>query len=436
MSQFGWTSQLCPFQQLPSPKRLAQRLPHHAVSSALCGTLGSSMPLRFAIATFRLAAPSVSRPTTMGKAMSPKQAALCYFYRKPPAGSGAKPQKFVGIPKLVGGKPLLTVSAVKWAVYNFHNKSAPRGRPAGWRKTTKAEDQRIVKSFKKVRQPLGCGVEFQDVLRDLPDALRKKISKKTLGRRLAEKGFTPQEKKAGDDEGELWRQTRLSFAKRHRSKSELQWINRVQAVGDYWEAIFYPPGMKTRHKIKRAPRTIMSKAERNKAAFQKPRRKIFKLAEFKKSARKAKVFGLTTAIGNSLVLPAPLNPTTSDWAKMVPRIAEFLQGEFPQRTSFTLLLDGEKIFHTDEAKRKMEQHGLRILPDWPPNSPDLNPQENVWSTAKKLLRKAEQKGDTFSVFKRRVIHAATSFPNKDALVPSLHKRMALCIAKKGYNIGK
>ena len=135
-------------------------------------------------------------------------------------------------------------------------------------------------------------------------------------------------------------------------------------------------------------------------------------------------------------MPSPLHPKASDWAKLVPRIAEFLQGEFPERDFSTLLLDGEKIFHAEEAKRKMEQHGLRVLPDWPPNSPDLNPQENAWSTAKVLLRKAERKGDTFTVFKRRVVHAANSFPNKGALVPSLRKRVALCIAKKGYNIGK
>ena len=84
---------------------------------------------------------------------------------------------------------------------------------------------------------------------------------------------------------------------------------------------------------------------------------------------------------------------------MIPRVAGFLQAEFPDMTSHTILLDGEPLLHTDEAKTKMASNGLRVLPDWPAHSPDLNPQENVWSWAKKELRRAERKSDTFAVFK-------------------------------------
>lgn len=144
---------------------------------------------------------------------------------------------------------------------------------------------------------------------------------------------------------------------------------------------------------------------------------------------------MTTSNGNSLVLPSKLYPKQEDWVRMVPRIADFLRGEFPGRTSFTLLLDGEKIIHTTMAKAAMEEHGLRVLPDWPANSPDLNPQENVWSWAEADLRKAERKSDSFSVFKRRLIHSTRCYPSKKKLVPSMCERMALCLKKKGYNIG-
>ncbi len=84
----------------------------------------------------------------------------------------------------------------------------------------------------------------------------------------------------------------------------------------------------------------------------------------------------------------------------------------------------------------MQQHGLRILPGWPAHSPDLNPQENVWSWVNDDLRKSERKADTFSVFKRRILQSTHRYPNKAALVPGLCSRMSKCTQKKGYNIRK
>ena len=77
-----------------------------------------------------------------------------------------------------------------------------------------------------------------------------------------------------------------------------------------------------------------------------------------------------------------------------------------------------------------------MLPAWPSRSPDLSPQENVWAWVEDRLRKVEKKQDTFSVFKRRIVELAKAYPNKEALIPSMAKRVAKCIRRKGANIGK
>ena len=75
----------------------------------------------------------------------------------------------------------------------------------------------------------------------------------------------------------------------------------------------------------------------------------------------------------------PLHPTANDWIKVVKnRIGPFMQAEYPERTWKTILLDGESLLHTEEAKAVMREWGLRVLPEWSPNSPDLNPKENYF----------------------------------------------------------
>ena len=172
----------------------------------------------------------------------------------------------------------------------------------------------------------------------------------------------------------------------------------------------------------------MSKSEKNKPAFLKPRKHVFSRQAFKR-ARKAKVFGMTTSSGKVLVTPSPLNPKSSDWIKILQsKVVPFLREAFPRRRTFVLLLDGEKIFHTEEAEAARKRAGVKLLPDWPSFSPDLNPQGE--------LRRKEHKSDSFSVFRRRIIAASKDYPASEKLVPSLAERVAECLRRKGANVGK
>ena len=84
----------------------------------------------------------------------------------------------------------------------------------------------------------------------------------------------------------------------------------------------------------------------------------------------------------------------------------------------------------------MAELGIQVLKHWPPYSPDLNPQENVWPWIEKRLRQSEQKGGTFGVFKQRLTRAAAAYPDAERLVASLAKRMRGCVDRQGAMIGK
>ena len=134
-----------------------------------------------------------------------------------------------------------------------------------------------MKSFLKVRQPLGARVDARDVYNDLPDALRIKVCLRTVRERLKDKGFIMQDKLTKDDMGEAWRMKRMEFCRKHLSKSPSQWANFVQAVGDFRYFTYYPRNLKKRYLVKSCTQTIMRKGERrNKPAFFRPRKQIFK----------------------------------------------------------------------------------------------------------------------------------------------------------------
>jgi hypothetical protein len=83
----------------------------------------------------------------MGKHIDEKTKALCYFYRHPPPQSGIQATPYTKIPSLIPCTPRLRVHQVRNAVQTFHLKKKTRGRAKGFRKTTPAEDQLIMRIF-------------------------------------------------------------------------------------------------------------------------------------------------------------------------------------------------------------------------------------------------------------------------------------------------
>ena len=87
--------------------------------------------------------------------------------------------------------------------------------------------------------------------------------------------------------------------------------------------------------------------------------------------------------------------------------------------------------HTDEAVAVMRDWGLRALPHWPPHSPDLNPQENLWGWVEQALREEEQRSDTFDDFKRKLLGVARRYPSAEKLIPSMKGRMLEVLKRRG-----
>ena len=99
--------------------------------------------------------------------------ALCYAHRHPLPG--VKKTKLEDLQKLLKKKDGSTpsISAIAEAAESFTQPKLKRGRKKGWRKTTKAEDKKLMVVFHKARPP-GCGIDSRELHKKLPKNLRAK----------------------------------------------------------------------------------------------------------------------------------------------------------------------------------------------------------------------------------------------------------------------
>ncbi len=138
------------------------------------------------------------------------------------------------------------------AAITFLDDKGHRGRLSGSNKTTKKEDKDSVSTFLKVRPP-GHGVDSRVVHKALPQKLQKNVSRRTIIRRLAAKGYTPQKKLNKNDPGHSHKLKGIAFCRKHRDKNYPKWQYHLQAVGDFKEFTWYPKELQGKFQKLRAP---------------------------------------------------------------------------------------------------------------------------------------------------------------------------------------
>jgi hypothetical protein len=135
----------------------------------------------------------------------------------------------------------------------------------------------------------------------------------------------------------------------------------------------------------------------------------------------------------TLVFLPPQQQTTKDFVENVyqPHLIPFLQKNNPNQ-QLTSMEDNAPV-HTALASRKFKKdNNIRKIDDWPPQSPDLNPIENVWKVLKTNVQEL-YKPWTVEIMKQTLQLAWALFSEQtlENVVESMPRRMKAVHNAKG-----
>ena len=88
--------------------------------------------------------------------------------------------------------------------------------------------------------------------------------------------------------------------------------------------------------------------------------------------------------------------------------------------------------HTASNTMKWLKNEINVIDDWPPNSPDLSPIENLWSILK--LKVNDRKIDDWNQIKEEYQKIDQNIINN--LIKSMINRFRLCIENEGHSIAR
>lgn len=267
------------------------------------------------------------------------------------------------------------------------------------------EERNLVRSF--ISTP---GLSCKEIERER-QANEQPGSRRTVRRILRRNGLVPKTSEQGKEIVKRNKKKRVTWAREHLGWSNTDWSRIVFSD----EATLYPKRTKT---FVRWTRTGVS----NPAPF-----------EDNLDKKSINVWGYIRYDGLGELIRFEGDMRKEDYLEMLDEyLFDAIEDQFNPDDKLTFMQDGASYHTTPYVTDELRRWGVNCLP-WPPQSPDLNPIENLWACLRQKLweRRAQIKNsnDTWR-------HACEIFNNLTLayirkLYSSMHKRLESVIELKG-----
>jgi transposase len=250
-------------------------------------------------------------------------------------------------------------------------------------------------------------------LGDITNSLPTNVSERTVRRTLHANGINSRIAKKKPYLSAVHRKKRLDFAKNHQSWSLEQWR----------KVVWTDEASVELGKNSRTVRVWRRTDEANELECLTP--------TFKSGRTSIMVWAAITLDKKSaLVIMDPGRRTAQDFVDQVYEgpLLEFLQ----QCDQPILMEDGASIHRSNAPKVWREAHGVSKL-EWPPQSPDLNPIENLWKQLKDAVQKRSATIKTTADLKSALLEAWNDIePGRwNVLIDSMPDRVKEVVKAKG-----
>ena len=257
----------------------------------------------------------------------------------------------------IGNKLKASKTAVHNAIQKFKNEGTladkkKTGRP----KIFSLRDKRLMRKI-VTRSPMTSGEKIRSQLQERGC----KVSTRTVQRRLfTEFGLKSHKPAQKPRLTEGMKKKRLSFAKAH-----AHW------TVDMWKKVLFSDESSMKQFCVRKYRVWRPAGKRYEEKYTTPT---------VKHPPSLMVWGAMSAMGTASLSFLPPK-TTMNGTKYVALLRSKLQLHMSVHNCSIFMHDGAPCYRSKAVKELLEQENVQVL-DWPGNSPDLNPIENLWNLMK------------------------------------------------------
>jgi hypothetical protein len=124
-------------------------------------------------------------------------------------------------------------------------------------------------------------------------------------------------------------------------------------------------------------------------AYAKPGKPV--TAPVHKFPGRVMVWGGISSFGKTPLVVISQTLNSAGYCEVLKEYRDWLESDCPGGVHPSLLHDNARIHVSRETLAFLQREGLSVVPNWPPNSPDLNPIELVWSWMSGEVKKMRPK---------------------------------------------